>query len=245
VVAYLPYTGPQKSSGRHRVYGAKLKLMKLFDSDSWMRQFKTTNTIVYQKKETIHYLTLDLLWKPTKGLIRFYLIETSRGRIILMTSDLTLDLRAALTLYCKRITIEIMFDTLKNVMGGLAYHFWSKPLPRVSRRPTRKAALLPKSPKPELTQNTFDAIEKFVNVQFLVLGLLQFVAAKFPLQVWAKSKCWLRTYTSETPSEFVTRTVFINIIKCNLLGFGKDWITHLIQQKQNKPKNPAILAKTG
>ncbi|MCP4570136.1 MAG: hypothetical protein GY841_21360 [FCB group bacterium] len=245
VVAYLPYTGPQKSSGRHRVYGSKLKLMKLFDSNSWGKQFKTTNTVVYQKKETIRYLILDLLWIPTKGLIRFFLIETSRGRIILMTSDLTLDVRAVLTLYCERITIEIMFDTLKNVMGGLAYHFWSTPLPPVSRRPLRNASPLPKSSKPELTQNTFDAIEKFVNVQFLVLGLLQLVAAKFPLHVWAKSKCWLRTYTSDTPSEFVTRTAFINIIRCNLLGFGKDWITHLIQQKQNNSTNPVILGQTG
>ena len=245
VVAYLPYTGPQKPSGRRRVYGAKLKLMKLFDSSSWEKQFQTMKTTVYQKQETIRYLTLDLLWKPAKGVIRFFLIETSRGRIILMTSDRTLECRAALSLYCKRITIEIMFDTLKNVMGGLAYHFWSKPLPAVSRRPARKTSPLPKSTKPELTQNTFEAIEKFVNLQFLVLGLLQLVAAKFPLHVWAKSKCWLRAYTSETPSEFVTRTALTNIIRCNLFGFGKDWITHLIRQKQYKPANPDILCEIG
>ncbi len=246
VVAYRPYTVPRKPSrGRPRQYGKKLKLMKLFDSRSWTNKFNSIETTVYQKKETIRYLTLDLLWKPTQGRIRFFLIETSRGRIILMTSDLTLDPIVALRLYCKRVKIEVMFDTLKNVMGGLGYHFWSKPLPPVSRRPTRNDSSRPKSSQPELTRNTFRAIEKFVNVQLLVLGFLQLAAAKFPLQIWSKSRCWLRTYTSETPSEFVTRTVFIRIIIGNLLGFGNDWITQLIQKKQNNSHNSAILGKTG
>ena len=99
--------------------------------------------------------------------------------------------------------------------------------------------------RPELTRNTFLAMEKFVNVHLLALGFLQLVAARFPLQVWVKSKCWLRTYTSETPSEFVTRTALVNIIRCNLFGFGKDWITQLIQEKQNLPMNPDFLDKTG
>ncbi|MCP4260570.1 MAG: transposase [Planctomycetes bacterium] len=246
VAAYLPYPKPRiLPCGRPRKYGNKLKLMNLFVAYSWQPKFQSVETTVYQKKETIRYLTLDLLWKPTKGLLRFILIETSRGRIILMTSDLTLDPLVALHLYCERIKIEVMFDTLKNVLGGLAYHFWSKPLPPVSRRPTRNASPRPKSSRPELTRNTFRAIEKFVNVQLLVLGFLQLVAAKFPLQVWSKSKCWLRTYTSETPSEFVTRSVLCSIIRCNLFGFGKDWITHLIHEKQNNSENPAILDKTG
>lgn len=246
VTAYLPYTGPRSTScGRPRIYGKKLKLLKLFDDSLWMPLFQVTEALVYQKKETIRYMTLDLLWKPAKGRIRFFWFETSRGRIILMTSDLNLDPLTALLLYCERVTIETMFDTLKNVMGGLDYHFWSTPLPPVSRRPSRNSSPRPPSMRPELTRNTFLAIEKFVNVHLLVLGFLQLVAARFPLHVWEKSKCWLRTYTSETPSEFVTRTALMNIIRCNLFGFGKDWITQLIQEKQNLPMNPEFLDKTG
>ena len=129
-------------------------------------------------------MKLDLLWKPTKERLRFFLIETSRGRIILMTSDLSLEPAVTLRLYCERVKIEVMFDTLKNVMGGLGYHFWSKPLPPVSRRPARNDSPRPKSSRPELTQNTFRAIEKFVNVQFLVLGFLQLTAARFLLFVF-------------------------------------------------------------
>jgi hypothetical protein len=88
-------------------------------------------------------------------------------------------------------------------------------------------------------------MEKFVNVQLLALGFLQLLAARFPLPIWAESKCWLRTYTSETPSEFVTRTAFTNIFRRNLFGFGNDWITQLILAKQDNSSNPALWRKLG
>ncbi|MFB3789451.1 MAG: hypothetical protein ACE15F_24090 [bacterium] len=162
-----------------------------------------------------------------------------------MSSDLTLEPRAALFLYGECVTIEILFAALKNVMGGFAYHFWSHPLPPVSRRPARPHSPGSPSTCPPLTRNTFLAMEKFVNVQLLVLGFLQLLAARFPVHVWAKSKCWLRTYTSETPSEFVTRTALVNIIRSNLCGFGNHWITQLITEKQENSWNPAISRKTG
>jgi hypothetical protein len=59
---------------------------------------------------------------------------------------------------------------------------------------------------PTQTQNTLAAIEKFVNVQLLVLGMLQLVSKQFPAEVKTKANCWLRTVSANTPSEFVTRT---------------------------------------
>ena len=67
---------------------------------------------IYDKSETVRYLVLDLLWKPVKGMLRFIPAETARGRIILMTSDLALAPATAIHLYCRRVTIETMFDTL-------------------------------------------------------------------------------------------------------------------------------------
>ncbi|RJP23572.1 MAG: hypothetical protein C4527_19995 [Candidatus Omnitrophota bacterium] len=61
-----------------------------------------------------------------------------------------------------------------------------------------------------------------MNVQLLALGFLQPLAARFPLSIWAESKCWLRTYTSDTPSEFVTRTAFTNIFRRILFRFGNE-----------------------
>jgi len=110
VVAYLcPAPRKKHQRGRSRKYGKKLRLMQLFESRADI--FQSAEALVYHKSETIRYLTLNLLWKPIKGTLRFFLFETSHGRIILMTSDLTLDPIAALQLYCRRVTIETLFDT--------------------------------------------------------------------------------------------------------------------------------------
>jgi len=165
------------------------------------------------KRETVRYLVLDLLWKSIWGMLRFILVETARGRIIIMTYELTLDPATAIQLYCPRVTIKTMFDTLKNTLGAMAYHFWSHYLCPASRRPKKNQEQEQNSFHPTQTRNTLAAIEKSVNVQLLVLGMLQLIAKKFPAQVKAKANCWLRTFSANTPSEFVTRTALVNVIK--------------------------------
>jgi hypothetical protein len=73
--------------------------MKLFDSKAKALEFQTAEAVVYQKREPIRYLVLDLLWKPTKAMLRFILVESSRGRMILISSDLKLEAITAVDLY--------------------------------------------------------------------------------------------------------------------------------------------------
>lgn len=241
IVAYhTPPLRKKRTPGRPRQYGKKIHLTELFDSKSNCYAFQRAQANVYDHNESIRYLVLDLLWKPVKGMLRFVLVETSRGRIILMTSDLALDPMTALQLYCRRVTIETMFDTLKNTLAALAYHFWSRCLSPASRSPKKNKDQTQHSTNLVSTRNTLAAIEKFVNIQLLVLGMLQLIAKQFPVQVKAKAHCWLRTVSASTPSEFVTRTALANILKNNLYGFGKDWITQLIRQKQKIRKNKGI-----
>jgi len=233
-----PKKDPHKR-GPARKYGKKIKLIKLFDSTTECYRFQTIEADIYGQKETVRYLTLNLLWKPIKGMLRFILVETSRGRIILMTSDLNLDPIVAIQLYCRRVTIETMFDTLKNTLGAMAYHFWSQYLSRTSRKPKKNKDIEQNSTDIEKTNNTLAAIEKFVNIQLLLIGILQLIAKQFPAEVKAEANCWLRTVSSNAPSEFITRTALANMLKNNLYGFGKDWITQLIKRKQKSRKNNA------
>ncbi len=241
VVAYLPAPSPKKRKrGRPGKYGKKLKLMKLFDSTAKAYSFQTARIMVYDRREPVRYLALNLLWKPTKGMLRFILVESSRGRMVLISSDLKLAPHAAIELYCRRVTIETLFDTLKNTLGAMAYHFWSQYLDPASRRPKKNDPTDRHSEDIDKTRNTLAAIEKFVNVQLLVLGTLQLIAKAYPVQVKAKAGCWLRTVSANTPSEFVTRIALSKIIKSKLYGFGKDWITQLIRQKQNCPPDTGV-----
>jgi len=241
VVAYLPAPSPKKrKQGRPGKYGKKLKLMKLFDSTPKAYPFQTARTRVYDRQERVRYLALNLLWKPTKGMLRFILVESSRGRMVLISSDLKLAPCAAIELYCHRVSIETLFDTLKNTLGAMAYHFWSQYLDPASRRPKKNAPKRRRTADPDKTRNTLAAIEKFVNVQLLVLGTLQMIAKAYPAQVKAKAACWLRTVSANTPSEFVTRIALSKLINSKLYGFGKDWIMRLIRDKQNRPVNTGV-----
>jgi len=242
IVAYRPAPQEQQPKvGRPSIYGEKLKLMNLFDS--YENQFETIDAHVYEKVETVRYLVLDLIWKPVKTQLRFILVESSRGKIILITSDLLMQPQTAIFLYCKRVSIETLFDSLKNLLGGMCYHFWSKYLRPASRRPTKKNTPKQISSKPEKTANTLAAIEKFVLVQMIVLGTLQLLASKFAKEITDKAHCWLRTTGGTIPSVFVTRTTLSNSIRMNLIGFAKNWITQLILKKQSNPKNNIFLKK--
>ncbi len=238
VVAYRdPPKRKEHQRGAPKKYGQKLKLMNIFDSKAKCYNFDKVSVNIYGKNENMRYLVLDLLWKPVKSKLRFILVETSRGRIILMTSDFNLSATTAIQLYSRRVTIETLFDTLKNTLGGMMYHFWSQHLSPASRSPKKNKDQEQSSSDLIQTQNTFAAIEKFVNIQLLLLGMLQLMAKQFPTEIKEKAHCWLRTTSSNTPSEFVTRTALANIIKNILSGFGKDWITQLIREKQKTRKN--------
>jgi hypothetical protein len=231
VVAYLaPVKKDKQGPGRPPMYGDKLKLMEMFDDST--DRFDTAEAVVYGKMEKVSYLILDLIWKPVKGKLRFILVESSHGRIILMTSDMHMQMIPALDLYCHRIAVETLFDSMKNLLGGMAYHFWSKYLEPSSRRPIKNKDRKAKSTRPDKTENTLSAIEKFVAVQMVVLGVLQLLACQFGKEIHASARCWLRTPCGEIPSVFVSKNALSNIIRANLMTFGKDWITRIILRKQ-------------
>ena len=235
VVAYRQPPPPRAHRrGRRRVYGQKLKLMNLFDKRP--EDFLSAKALVYQKQETVRYLVLDLIWKPAKGLVRFILIETSRGRLILMSSDLTLDALQALSLYTARVRIESLFASVKNLLGGLAYHFWSKYLAPASRRPTRGTHPAPVSSRPDRTANTLAAIEKFMALHLIVLGTLQLLAATCADAVRKHARCWLRTPSGRVPSDFVSRTALANLLHANIRGLAKNPVTESIRRKQTAPQ---------
>jgi len=138
-VAYFEAEQPQKRGpGRPRLYGEKIKVSELFDH---REHFSNMECTIYGKVEMVSIASLDLLWKPTAGLIRFVLAVTKRGPIILMCSDLNQDAVAALELYCARVRIETMFDMLKNIMDVFRYRFWTKSLERQSRKPKKNKDL--------------------------------------------------------------------------------------------------------
>jgi len=230
IVAYrVIKKGKNKGRGRKKKYGEKIKLKSLFKSKAKKYKFKKGKATLYNKVGSFEYLVLNLMWKPTKGELRFILVRSAYGEIILMTSDLNLSAKDAIEMYCMRVTIETMFDVLKNTLGGLGYHFWSKYLKRNSRTPKKNTKKMQSTTNLAATRNTLEAIEKFVNLNLIVLGILQLLAKKHPKEIKSKAMCWLRTVCNDSsPSEFVAKMAMTNLIKFNLSVFRKDWISLLI-----------------
>jgi DDE superfamily endonuclease len=206
-VAYEP-AQPQAtpSRGRPPKYGKTIKLTEVFETHK--EQFVNASCAVYGHVETVSYLVVNLLWKPIKAPLRFVFAITSRGPIVLMCSDLESDPLMAIALYCARVRIETLFAMLKSVLGAFAYRFWSKRLPRHSRKPKKNATLkAPPKEHLETVRRTWQACERFVMLGCIAVGLLQLVALKFHGQVWGGFSMFLRTRSRALPSERTVKAV--------------------------------------
>jgi len=225
----------EKGSSHPPKYGEKVTLIDLFQSP---RLFSKAQCLVYGKTEEVSYMAVNLLWKPTGDFIRFVLAVTSRGPIVLMCSDLNQDPLLAIRLYCMRVRVEIMFDMLKNVLGAFNYRFWSKVMPRHSRKPKKNKDLeKPAANDLKTVRRCWDAYEGFVMLGAIALGLLQLIALKFPQAVWEHSDFYLRTRSRSLPSERTVKAVMARILIGNLFIVAPVAIMREIRKRYLGKKN--------
>ncbi len=226
---------PSSRPGPQKVYGEKVHLMECFDH---RQLFQSVSCQVYGKTETIQIMTLTLLWKPVGDWILFVFAITSRGPILLICSDLQYSPIRALELYCARTRIEIMFDVLKHVMGAFQFRFWSKRMPKHSRRPTSNRYL--KKPQPEhlaTVEACWEAYERFVLCAIIAQGLLQLIALKFGDSIWQQHTHYLRTQSRHLPSERTVKHVFAAIFNQQLFNAKQTGIIQKIRAQ--------LMAKSG
>jgi hypothetical protein len=205
-VAYFPPVLLKSGTrGRPRKFGDKLVLWEAFDQAFL---FQEVTLSVYGREELVRIMAATLLWRPLGQYLQFVWAITSRGPILLMCSDLAAEPTLILELYCRRVRIEILFDTLKNILGAFRFHFWSQYLPRHSRRPKTNHDLKP--PKPEYLQQVlacWRAMEVFVFCACVAAGLLQLFSLKYKDGLWQRRVLYLRTRSRELPSENTVRQI--------------------------------------
>lgn len=205
-VAYVP--APPKSPhrrGRPPRYGDTIRLQECFDH---RHLFDTVHGQVYGQLEAVQLLALPLLWKPLGDWLLFIFAITSRGPIVLMSSDLTLSPATALELYCVRSRIELMFDALKNIIKAFCFRFWTHSLPRHPRRPRANRCLqAPAASHVRTVEACWQAYEIFVLCAAIAQGLLQLIALRFGSLVWQQHRLYLRTQSRALPSEKTVKQV--------------------------------------
>lgn len=135
-VAFEPVPTPtaKRKRGRPRLYGPKIRLFTLFETAD--APWATAESPVYGEKGVrIRYLCLDLVWKPIRQLARFVLVNhPTRGRIILLATDLTMHPVEVIRLYGLRFKIELSFKQAVRTLGVYAYHFWMMIMDKIGRR---------------------------------------------------------------------------------------------------------------
>jgi hypothetical protein len=217
----------------------KVHLLEVFD---FPYLFTKAQVFTYGEAKTIEYCCVDLLWKPIQTLIRFVLVRDHDQQYILMSSDLELSPTQIIIIYSYRSKIEVMFLFLKHVIGGFCYHFWSKYYPKLKRKEKLDYSKLSETAREKLDQ-TVEAIERFVNLAAIALGIVQYLSLTYAAEIWKGYYGWLRTYSGEFPSERIVQTViqteFFSSDKTGQkVPMGRT--LQLIQQRGSQP--PLVLA---
>lgn len=190
--------------GRPRVRGKKVRLSGLFESRG--REFVSENMTLYGKRQPVRYFCIDLLWG--QGLyrkIRFVLVEYGKTRSILATTDIRMRPKDVIQVYGRRFRIEHTFRNIKQYVGGMAYHFWTKAMPRLSHfakkdSPDPLASVTDEKDRQRI-QNAVRAIEMSALMACIATGILQLCSVRFDMDGGASSLRYQRTPMKTRPSE--------------------------------------------
>jgi hypothetical protein len=213
-VAYypaVPASTPRR--GRRAVYGQKVRLRDLWHSQR--PHFQSAPSPVYgETGMVLSFFVIDLLWRPIGRLVRFVLVEhPTRGRCILMSTDLTLSALDIITGYGYRFKIEVSFKQALHTLGTYSYHFWMKLMTPITRQGGNQYLHRTTEDYRRLVRRKLDAYHRFVQLGCIAQGLLQYLALYFGAEVWRQFGSWLRTMNpKQAPSEAVVaqalRTTF-------------------------------------
>ncbi len=198
--------------GRPRKYGRKIALNSLFAS---MDDFEVMRTSVYGEREVaIRYRVLDLLWRPVGKTVRFVLIDhPHRGRLILLSTDLTRSAQDIVLLYSLRFKIEVSFKHAIHSIGTFGYHFWMADMKPLRRKGGNQ--YLHRETKDYRTKvhRKMRAYHLFVQCGTIAQGMLNYLAMTQKERVWRCFGSWIRTIRPDVlPSEAVVSDALKNTL---------------------------------
>jgi hypothetical protein len=202
--------GPRKR-GRPRRYGQKVKLWTLFDSPAQAWQ-SAASPVYGERGVTLRWLCLDLLWRPMRQRVRFVLVDhPTRGRMILITTDLSMSAIDVVRLYGLRFKIELSFKQALRVLGVYAYHFWMRAMPKIARGSGTQHLHRKRASYRDAVRRKLGAYHRHIQIGLIAQGILQYLAVSCPHLVWASFGSWLRTIRPGIPpSELVTAAALRN-----------------------------------
>ena len=232
-----PHTSRRRKRGRPRLKGTSVHVAKLFTERA--SRFTKANVYMYGEKQEVSYYCTDLLWgQKLYQELRFVLVQFNGSKSILVSTDLALSPKRIIELYAYRFSIEELFREFKQQIGGFAYHFWSKAVPKLNH--------FSKKEDPDLLETIVDdhrknlilgnikAIEGFVLFGSIAMGLLQLIALDGRSGGSAQKLRYLRTASRQCPSEGTVMYYARKNIYSLLLKYPDSFITRFIRERQEE-----------
>ena len=212
----VAFTAPvaKTTRGRPRKYGDKIALYSLFSD---MSDFAETTLTLYGKPTKVRFKVMDLTWKPIGKLIRFVVVESCMGKMVLMSSSLTLTAEEIITAYALRYKIEPGFNELKNTIGCFSYRFWTTALPKRKKWDKNSQAMQQNATDKRIIA-TKSATEAFVCLSTIATGILTIIAFSHNDEIWNRYPGWIRTRRSVIPT--------ISIVKETIAHEFHDVLNH-------------------
>ena len=223
--------------GRPRRKGTPVRVASLFTEKA--ECFTSASVYMYGEKQAVSYYCCDLLWgQKLYQELRFVLVRYNGRNSILVSTDLSLSLKRIIELYAYRFSIEELFREFKQQIGGFAYHFWSKAVPRLNHFSKKDDAdpleTVLDAHDQSLVLSNIKAIEGFVLFASIAMGTLQLIALNGRSVRSAKKIRYLRTVSRKCPSEGTVMYYVRKNIYSLLLQHPDSFITHFIREHQVK-----------
>jgi len=212
-VGYLPVPAPERRKrGRPRLYGEKYPLKRLFEEANLMQALESP--VYGEAGVEVRVWSRDLLWRPVGILVRFVAVaHPTRGRLILMTTDLTLAPVDVIRLYGYRFKIEVSFKSALHVVGAFLYHFWMANMTPITRKAKDQYLHRKTAAYRDAVRRKLAAYHRFIQLGLIAQGIMLALATTVPQLVWASFGSWLRTIRPGiVPSEAVVACALRNTL---------------------------------
>ena len=219
-IAFFPVAPAQsKRRGRPKKYGRKTHLRDWFRLKARFTQ--AASPVYGEERVQLLYYSRDLLWRPLGRLVRFvWVIHPSRGRLILLCTDLAMSPLDIIRLYGWRFKIEVGFKQAIHTLGAYAYHFWMQAMTPLRRGGGNQHLHRKSESYRQGVRRKLAAYERHRQLGLIAQGLMVYLAVRLRCVCWHCANHYLRTVKLyRSPSEAVVRHALRNI-RSDFLAFS-------------------------